>query len=207
MEHIEQIVSQYGYGGIFSLLMLGIVGLPVPDETLLTVAGYLVYRGDLRLGPVCVVAYLGTVCGITVSYLMGRLGAMYVVTKFGPYMGVTREKLDRAHQWFARVGKWGLTIGYFLPGIRHFVALVAGASKLELPTFALFAYSGGLAWSISFILAGYYLGKDWHVFSGPTHHLLGALVPIAIVVVMVYVMVRKKKARTEKEPPATHLME
>ncbi len=73
---MEQWIAQYGYLGIFSLLVLGIVGLPVPDETLLTLAGYLVYRGQLLLIPTVLAALLGSLCGITLSYSSGARRAI-----------------------------------------------------------------------------------------------------------------------------------
>ncbi|HTY37004.1 MAG TPA: VTT domain-containing protein, partial [Bacteroidota bacterium] len=65
------------------------------------------------------------------------------------------------NRWFDKIGKWTLTIGYFIPGVRHFTALIAGASQLQYPSFALFAYSGGFVWSLTFITLGYYLGETW----------------------------------------------
>ena len=60
MEVLFQWVSQYGYAALFALLVLGIVGLPIPDETLLTFAGYLAYRNDLRLSLTLLVGILGS---------------------------------------------------------------------------------------------------------------------------------------------------
>ena len=55
-------------------------------------------------------------------------------------------------------------MGYFIPGIRHVIAIVAGSSGLEFRTFSLFAFSGALVWTGLFICAGYYLGDGWQVF-------------------------------------------
>ncbi len=74
--------------------------------------------------------------------------------------------MNQVHDWFGRFGKWGLLLGYFVPGIRHLTALVAGASKLELSVFALFAYSGALIWSTAFIALGFKLGEKWEAVSG-----------------------------------------
>jgi membrane protein DedA with SNARE-associated domain len=68
MEHAFQWITTYGYVAIFGLLILGIVGLPVPDEALLTFVGYLSFKGELHLGGAVLAAILGTSCGITISY-------------------------------------------------------------------------------------------------------------------------------------------
>ncbi|HEY6190980.1 MAG TPA: DedA family protein [Bacteroidota bacterium] len=161
MELISVWISDYGYIGISTLLMLGIVGIPVPDETLLTFSGYLVYKQQLTFHGTLAAAFLGSVCGITISYGLGRLVGLYLIQRYGKFLFVTPERLAAAHRWFLLRGKWTLPIGYFIPGVRHLTAYVAGASRLELPKFALYAYSGALIWSTSFILLGYSLGDQW----------------------------------------------
>ncbi len=64
-EHLLAIISRYGYAAIIVLLMLGIVGLPIPDEALLTLTGYLIFRGTLHTIPAYLAALLGSGCGIT----------------------------------------------------------------------------------------------------------------------------------------------
>ncbi len=161
MELVSQWIAHYGYIGIFMALMLGIVGLPIPDETLLTFAGYLVHRGDLRLIPTLVSALLGTMCGITVSYSLGRLTGYVLIEKHGSKLHISMDRVHQVHDWFRRLGRFALMFGYFIPGVRHLTAYVAGASELELPSFAAFAYLGALLWSHSFVFLGYFLGEEW----------------------------------------------
>ena len=161
-----QLVSQYGDFALFFLLVVGIIGLPVPDETLLTFAGYLIFKGHLHFPTTLAAAFAGSVCGITGSYLIGRTGGLYVICKYGPYVHFTPERLEYMHAWFERFGRWGLFFGYFIPGVRHFTAIVAGTSALEYPVFALFAYSGGLVWVSTFLTLGYFLGEEWQRMGG-----------------------------------------
>ena len=74
--------------------------------------------------------------------------------------------LPEAHRWFERFGKWTLFFGYFVAGVRHFTALVAGTSGLSPATFALYAYPGGCVWVACFLTIGYYLGEEWQHMSG-----------------------------------------
>jgi membrane protein DedA with SNARE-associated domain len=157
-------IANYGYAAIFFLLVLGIVGLPVPDETLLTLTGYLIFSGTLHFVPSFTFSFLGTVTGITISYSIGRFGGARFLHRFGSRFRIKPASVDRVHSWFNRWGHWTLTIGYFIPGIRHVIAIVAGSSGLELRTFSLFAYSGALVWTGLFICAGYFLGNGWQAF-------------------------------------------
>ena len=154
-------ISHYGYAGIFFLLMFGIVGVPIPDETLMTFSGYLVFKGQLHIAPTIISAFLGSISGITVSYLLGRSGGYALVLSYGHWVHITQEKIDRVHEWLEHRGRWGLFVGYFIPGVRHLTALVAGTSRMRYSVFATFAYTGGLVWSTSFITAGFFLGKEW----------------------------------------------
>lgn len=161
MDTVSHLIAQYGHLAVFCLLVLGIVGLPVPDETLLTFSGYLVYRGQFHFLPTILTTYAGSICGITISYMIGRTGGLYLIHRYGRYVHLTQGRLDRVHDWFKRMGRWALFFGYFMPGIRHFTAIVAGSSELEPHVFALFAYTGGLAWVITFVSLGYFLGEQW----------------------------------------------
>ena len=154
-------ITQHGYAGIFSLLIFGIVGLPVPDEWLLTFSGYLVFKRALLFIPTFGSAFLGSACGITVSYMLGRVFDTYVLLKYGPYIHITPERLERVHSWFERKGRWTLLGGYFIPGVRHLTGYVAGASELSFSSFALFAYTGAFCWAAVFITLGYLLGEEW----------------------------------------------
>jgi membrane protein DedA with SNARE-associated domain len=177
-----QWVSQHGYAGIFSLLVFGIVGLPVPDEWLLTFSGYLVFRQTLSFIPTFGAAFLGSACGITFSYLLGRLFDTYVLLKYGRYIHLTPERLDKVHGWFERRGRWTLLIGYFVPGVRHLTGYVAGASGLTYANFALFAYSGAFCWAAVFITLGYVLGEEWNrvleSFHETTLLVIGAVIAV-----------------------------
>ena len=154
-------ISSYGVFGIFALLFLGVFGLPVPDETLLTFAGVLIRRGELHFLPTYIAAALGSMCGITVSYIVGRTLGAEVVHRYGRWLHLTSRDLHRVEQWFEHSGRWILTFGYFIPGVRHVTAIVAGSSELPVHGFVRYAYSGAAVWSLSFIAFGWYVGHRW----------------------------------------------
>jgi membrane protein DedA with SNARE-associated domain len=193
MESVLSLVAHYGYVGIFGLLMLGIVGAPVPDETLLVFAGYLIFKHELEPLPTFAAGFLGSICGITVSYALGRMLGLYVVTRLGRFLHVEPAHLDRVRAWYEGKGKYALVISYFVPGIRHLAAYVAGSSRLPLPVFAAFAYLGGLLWSGSFISIGYVLGDEWEQMSASIHRylLIGAGV-ITAVIAIGFILMRRR---------------
>jgi membrane protein DedA with SNARE-associated domain len=195
-------ITEHGYGGLFTLLVFGIVGIPIPDEFLLTFAGFLVFKQRLSLVPTIASAVAGSCCGITLSYGIGRAGGHRFVRRFGRYVHLTEERLDKVHAWFDRRGHWALTFGYFFAGVRHLTAIVAGSSNLALGQFALFAYGGALMWATGFILLGYFVGDQWSTASEEAHHIAEIITLVAIGVVLIYVGVRwLKKKRASLSPP------
>ncbi|HEY3826043.1 MAG TPA: DedA family protein [Bryobacteraceae bacterium] len=185
MEHIDFIgrfLAHYGYFAIFGLLMLGIVGPLIPDETILVLSGIAVHSGQLLPVPTIAVAFAGSLCGITLSYTLGRTGVIYALERFEPLRRWIGRHLPQVEGWFQRYGKWTLFFGYFILGVRHFTALAAGMSKVRLRTFMLYAYPGGFAWVVCFVSIGYYLGAEWERLSRRFNR--GALIVAAIVVLV-----------------------
>lgn len=178
---VLQWVQSYGYVAIFSLLVLGIVGLPVPDEFLLTGCGFLIYQGSLRPVPAFFSALAGSMSGITCSYLIGRtVGWKFLHSRFGRLLHISDSDIKRVHDWFDRIGHWALMVGYFIPGVRHFTAIVAGSSRLPMPVFARFAYTGAALWALTFMAFGWYVGPAWEAALDRAHRHLG----IAVIVVL-----------------------
>lgn len=184
-------ITQYGYLAIILLLMFGIAGLPVPDETLLTFSGYLIYKGTFSLPLAFSAALGGSICGITLSYWLGRTFGLALIHRYGKYVRVTEDHVHKAHAWFERVGHWGLTFGYFVPGVRHFTAYAAGMSELEPPQFALFAYSGAFLWVTTFLTLGYFLGERWEAVEKNIHQYLVWTTIAAAIVLLGYWVWRK----------------
>src|SRR5262249_24440768 len=136
-------IAQYGYSAIFFLLVGGIVGLPIPDQLVLVLAGYLSGK-SLSLVPTLSSAVLGAGCGITLSYALGRGSGSYLSK-----IPFAAKRLDNARSWFERFGGWTLVFGYFIPGIRNLIGFTSGMMRLKLRIFAPYAYAGALISSVT----------------------------------------------------------
>jgi membrane protein DedA with SNARE-associated domain len=201
MEMIALWVAHYGYAAIFLLLALGIVGLPVPDEWLLTFAGYLVYKNSLLLWPAFAAAALGSMCGITASYGLGRSLGLFFIHHYGRLFRISQKDLDRVHTWFDRFGTWTLLVGYYVPGVRHFTAVVAGTSKMQFYLFSIFAYAGALIWTATFMGLGYGFGEEWsQVLSHVQKHLaVCAWIAFALIVISLVRWYRKRRGANNSQ--------
>ncbi len=189
---------QYGSFILFFMLSLGILALPIPEETLMVVAGVLMHKGKLNIPFTIMFAYAGTICGITMSYILGRTAGSFLVKKYGRWIGITAARLEKAHRWFSRLGKWILCVGYFIPGIRHLTGFSAGTTYMEYSQFALYAYSGAIVWVSMFLSLGYFLG----IYCLECYEKMETLDLIALLVVLVSVLLAAyfvhKKIKADK---------
>jgi membrane protein DedA with SNARE-associated domain len=159
MEHrIVVWLIHYGPIVLFFAQVFGIVGLPIPDEFLLTVAGSLIRRGALNGPTTLAAAIAGCASGITISYALGRTVGLPTLRRV---LRLHPKSVDRAERWFHRFGRWLIAFGYFIPGVRHVTAIAAGSVPLSYREFAAYAYSGAVLWCCLFIGAGYYAGDRW----------------------------------------------
>lgn len=188
-------VATYGYAGLFLLLMAGIVGLPIPDETLLVFTGYLISRGSLHPVGALAAAAGGSWCGISISYWIGRTLGIGAVHKFGRYLRIDDRRLEQVHAWFDRRGHWALVIGYFVAGVRHFTAIVAGASGLKFGSFIAYAWTGGLCWAATFLTLGYFIGEDWRRIAELVHRYVTLASVVLVAAAAVYVLLRWRYVR------------
>jgi membrane protein DedA with SNARE-associated domain len=197
MEFIFDWISQYGYIAIFGLLMFGILGLPAPDETLLVFCGYLISQNRLNPAATLLTAVSGSICGISCSYVIGRTLGLEFVHKYGCYVHLTQKRIDRVHAWFDRIGHWALFFGYYIAGVRHFTAIVAGTSCVDFRSFAAYAYSGAFVWVCTFLGIGYCFGEHWREAAGVIHRNLLLISAIVIAAALGYVVYRRRRLRKQ----------
>jgi membrane protein DedA with SNARE-associated domain len=191
MLQVQQWIADYGYFGVFFLLMLGVVGAPVPDETVLLLTGYLIFRGKLHPLVTFAAAFLGSASGITVSYLLGKFLGLRIIHRIGQYVGITRERVNRAHARFRKIGHWALFVGYFVPGVRHLTAMAAGVSNLEMASFMTYAYSGAFVWVSTFLSIGYFFGDRWEWLSEIVHRNLMLTCLVIAALLSGYALIRR----------------
>jgi membrane protein DedA with SNARE-associated domain len=189
-------LTKYGSFVLFIMLSLGIIALPIPEETLMVIAGVLMHKGRLNIPLTVLFAYAGTIAGITTSYFLGRTVGNFFIHKYGVWVGITHERLEKAHYWFERLGKWLLLIGYFIPGIRHLTGFTAGATYMKFSHFALFAYTGAILWVSLFLSLGFFVGTYCLSLYDKLEDI--DLITIALIIVAIFVLIYIIKKRIRK---------
>lgn len=193
MEFITDLFTHYGYIVLFGVLMIELIGAPTPGETLMTYCGYLVFQGKLNWGISIIVAALGVISGITISYFIGRTLGITFIQKYGPYIHLGPDKMAKTSQWFERYGNGLLFIAYFIPGVRHVTGYFSGITGIPYRKFAFNAYTGAIIWTSTFISLGKILGSNWSKFQESVRQYLivGGII-IAIILLCIY-LYRKYK--------------
>ena len=172
-------ITQYGYLGIYVILGTSILGLPIPDEFLMTFVGFLSFSGQLN--PVLAIfsSATGSMTGITIAYFLGRFFEAKVLAFLEKHAG--GERLEKVLKWYRLHGGKLLIVGYFIPGVRHLSGYIAGLSHLRYRDFAFFAYLGALLWTSLFIVLGRVLGSRWATIL-PIFHRYSVLLGVTAVV-------------------------
>ena len=144
---VLSVPAQLGYPALAGLVAGESAGLPIPGETALLVAGALAGAGHLALPLVVAVAVVAAAVGDTLGYWAGRRGGRAVLLRRGPLLDARARALDRGERFFAAHGPKAVFLGRFVPGVRVVAAMMAGASAMPWPRFALFNVSGAVVWA------------------------------------------------------------
>lgn len=177
-----------GYLSVFIAMLLESACIPLPSEVIMPFGGYLAWVGHLQLWIVIVMGTLGNIAGSLLAYYVGKFGGRAVLNRYGRYVCFSKHHLQMAEDWFAKRGEWAVFIGRLLPGIRTFISLPAGISKMSVTKFTLFTAVGSLPWVAVLGYAGYKLGQNWEGIKHYTHpllYLVAALV-VALIALAIY---------------------
>ncbi|WJY28012.1 MULTISPECIES: DedA family protein [Sporosarcina] len=158
MSLLQDYIIQYGYFIVFVFLSLGIFGLPMPDEVVIIFTGYLSSSGLLSLASALLIAIVGVFIGTLVTYTIGKKIGRPIIERFGKWIGLSEKRVGRVERWFSRYGSWTVTLGFFVPGMRHFVCCFSGISGMNVQRYMLFSSLGTVVSGILCVSLGYLFG-------------------------------------------------
>jgi membrane-associated protein len=197
LSHINlvHIISLIGYAGIFGLVFAEtglLVGIFLPGESLVFVAGFLAFQGYLNIFFLIPIVFAAAVIGDNIAYTFGkRVGRRLFSQKDSRFFH--EENLQRAEKFYEKYGAVTIIVARFVPYLRTFAPIVAGISKMKYKTFVIFNLLGSAVWATSITLIGFYLGK---MFPGLGHNssvVIGLIFLIILVPIIIGLAVQKKK--------------
>ncbi len=164
---------------------------PLPSEVILPLAGFTASQGNFTLFEAIFWTTLGSVVGALALYALGAaLGRRRMRAIVGKVPLIDVEDIDKVEAWFNRHGYSAVFFGRMIPLFRSLISIPAGIERMPLTVFLVLTTAGSLIWNSIFVLAGFYLGENWHIveeYAG----IFQRIVIIAVVLVAVYFVVTK----------------
>jgi membrane protein DedA with SNARE-associated domain len=192
---IDALIKHYGYGGIFVFLLLEMIGIPFPGETILTLSGIEWATGTFSLLPLLGVAISGNVIGSSIAYGIGWFLGRPVILRYGRLVGITDERLNKAEAKFKKYRIPIILFSKFIAGIRVLVPYLAGINSMSLVAFSIYNFISATLWSVVFIVLGRYLDIAWHRYHQVMHQFLLPSLIVTIISVGVYFILKTSKKR------------
>ncbi len=191
---LAPVLDHYGYLAVAGFVFLEDFGVPVPGETTLVAAAVYAGAGRLNIALVVIVGIAAAVLGDNVGYAIGRFGGRALALRWGRYLFLTEERLDKAQAFFGRNGGKVVAIARFIEGLRQANGIIAGISEMPWLKFLFFNLLGASLWvgvwsSVGY-LAGNHLNAIYHQVVRYEAYFVGLLV-----IVVVALVVRKRMAR------------
>jgi len=198
MEHIIDLLDQYGYIILFLSLMLELIALPIPTEPLMSYVGYTIYLHQMNLFLSVAVASLGSFIGMTVAYWIGSKLGYPFFNKHGAKIHLGPERLQKVEKLFNRYGSKLLLISCFIPGVRHLSGYFAGISRMPHRKFSVFAGIGVVIWTTTFIGLGNILGPQWTLIEDSIKKYMVLIVALIVLAGIVFYLLNKNLNRIKK---------
>jgi len=158
---LRAIIAHWGYVAIFAFVMLGNLGVPIPENSVLWIAGYFVWKGRLSLPLVLLVGIVAAVAGDNLGYWIGRRYGQPAVDRHRATIGLTPTRLDRMRRFVHRYGAVGVFLARFVIGLRFMAGPVAGSMGFPPLAFLLANVLGALVYVPVTIGEGYAVGYGY----------------------------------------------
>ncbi|HYB43702.1 MAG TPA: DedA family protein [Candidatus Methylomirabilis sp.] len=155
MPDLTHLLDTWGYVAIFAIVILGNLGLPVPEETVLTISGYLAWQGQLRFSLVALVGVVSAVAGDNMAYWLGRRYGQRIL---GRLAVAAPDRVERARAFVLRYGMHAVFIARFVAGLRFMAGPLAGCTGLGPWRFFIANFFGALIYVPVVVAAGYAIG-------------------------------------------------
>jgi membrane protein DedA with SNARE-associated domain len=166
---LQTIFDQFGWLGVFGLMVFENATGITPAEVILAFAGWmLIERHGISASFIPLAgmyAGLGSAIGASITYWVARIGGRSMVDRFAKFFRIDLRYIERIEEQVRRWGAGIVLVGRVLPGLRTFVSIPAGLVKIPFPKFFLATFVGAYVWCTLLIGAGYILGHEWMLIS------------------------------------------
>jgi membrane protein DedA with SNARE-associated domain len=188
------LIQAYGVWIVAGIIALECIGIPLPGETVLVAAA--IYAGtthELNIVTVIVAAIIGGIVGNVIAFWLGRNFGYRILMRYGGTIGLNESRIKIGQYLFLQHGSKVVFIARFIPGLRSFAAILAGANRMPWRAFMFANVAGAIAWVGIDCTGAYLVGEGLSKVAGPVGISLG------LVVVAILAIVARLIARHEHE--------
>jgi membrane protein DedA with SNARE-associated domain len=192
------LIDATGLAGVFVLMVLESACVPIPSEATMLFAGFNVSEGNLTLFGIVAAGVLGNVVGSLIAYAAGYYGRLELLDR-NRLVHISRRHLESADRWFERHGPATVFFARMLPVVRTFISLPAGVARMPLGRFVAYTVAGCIPWVLLLAIIGREVGDRWEQWKNYLHY-FDYVVIAAIVIGIVYLLIRRRRGSAEWEP-------
>jgi len=199
---VTAVISALGYPGVFLFMAAESACIPIPSEIVLVFAGFLASQGRFSIAGAIAAGLAGALTGSSISYALGRFGGRAAALRWGKYLLITEERLERTQQWFARYGGRAVFVCRLITGLRAVVSIPAGLAGMGYARFLAYTAAGTGLWVVTAVLIGFFVGEEWRRIVVFLRHANEVVLIVVIVIaagVYLYWHLRRRRKR-EEEP-------
>jgi membrane protein DedA with SNARE-associated domain len=164
MDHLlrtlEPYLKHYGYLAVFAAVFLEDFGIPMPGETLLIAGALLASQGSFNIYILMITALCAATLGDNVGYAIGRYGGRRLVLRYGKYLRLTQDRLQRAERFFQTRGAVVVVVARFFEILRQLNGIVAGVSGMRWWRFLVYNATGAVLWVGFWSILFFQLGRQ-----------------------------------------------
>lgn len=190
---LVDLVADWGYIGIFLLMALESSFFPFPSEVVMIPTGYLVYKGEMSVTLAFLAGAFGSLAGALFNYYLCFFFGRSFIQKYGKYVGITDEKMDKFENFFNKYGEISTFNCRLIPGIRQYISLPAGLAKMNILRFCIFTTLGAGIWVAILIAIGYFLGDQKELIAEYLHTIIIVLLIVVAMITAAYIYIQKNK--------------
>jgi membrane protein DedA with SNARE-associated domain len=204
---LDSPLAHYGLWAIALFVLLEDFGIPVPGETVLIAGAVFAGSGRLNIVAVGVVGFLAAVAGDNIGYAIGRFGGRALVERWGRYVFLTKERLDKAERFFARHGGKIIVVARFVEGLRQANGIIAGIIGMRWLKFLACNALGAALWVGTWVSVGYFAGQHiTAIYDAITNYsLYVAIVAVVLIAAWIVFHLRERRRRRGTAAAETRL--
>lgn len=203
-QFILHIIEQFGYFGVFFLILIENVFPPIPSEVILLFSGFFSSYTSLSVFYMILASTLGSFLGAIILYYIGKIFnkerlKKIVNGRLGKILFLKENDIDKADEWFDNKGNKSVFFCRFVPIVRSLISIPAGMSEMPMRKFIIYTICGSMIWNTVLICLGYRLGSNWeYVLTILDKYQM--LVIVILVIIFGYVIIKfyRKKRKSKK---------